>query len=371
MSRIASALLICLLFGLTACRRDPASIVANGNKYFEKGKYKEAIILYKTALKKDPKYGEAYYRMGLADLKMSSIGEAYASFRRAVDLMPSNTDAMAKLADICYFAYSTDSKKYKNMLIELRDLDDNLLKRDPNSFDGLRFAGYLAMVDQKVPEALADFQKANASKPYQPELSMALVQTLLASNRLPEAEKVGRDLIEHQKNYSPMYELLLNLYIKTNRVPEAEQLMKLKIANNPKQELPIVQLAAFYLATQRRAEMETTLQQMLSDPKDFPLAHLTVGRFFGRFRDYDRSRREFEEGMKGASKDKSSYQKAIVELLAFTGKPQEARVIVDEVLKDNPKDTQAIEMRSSLRLLTGKPEEVTAAVSDLQALVAK
>jgi tetratricopeptide (TPR) repeat protein len=371
MQRVASAMLIIMLFTLAACRRDPASIIANGNKYFDRQKYKEAAILYKTALKKDPKNGEAYYRLGLADLKLQAIGEAYSSFRRALDLNPANTDAATKLADICWLVYISDSKKYKTMLTELRDLDDNLLKRDPRSFDGFRFAGYLALADQNIPEALSNFQKANQSKPYVPELSMALANTLLASNRVPEAEKVARDLIDHQKNYAPMYDMLVTLYIKSNRLAEAEALLKEKVANNSKQEVPYLQLAMFYSSTQRRPEMESALQRLLADPKDFPMAHLTVGRFFARLKDFDRARREYDEGLKTGSKEKATYQKAIVELLVNTGKPREAQTILEDVLKDNPKDVQAIQMRSSLRLLTGKPEEVSAAVIDLQALVAK
>src|SRR5262249_4460679 len=62
-----------LLAAAVSCSRDPNAIKArylqNGNKYFEKGKYKEASIMYRTALQKDQKFGEAYYRLALTELK--------------------------------------------------------------------------------------------------------------------------------------------------------------------------------------------------------------------------------------------------------------------------------------------------------------
>ena len=50
---------------LVGCSRDPnvakKRYLENGNKYFAKGKYKEASIMYRNALQKDQRYGLAYY----------------------------------------------------------------------------------------------------------------------------------------------------------------------------------------------------------------------------------------------------------------------------------------------------------------------
>ena len=65
-----STLLRCLpllLLVLASCSRDPKvqaqRYVDNGNKFFAKAKYKEAAIMYRKALSKDPIFGEAYYRL--------------------------------------------------------------------------------------------------------------------------------------------------------------------------------------------------------------------------------------------------------------------------------------------------------------------
>jgi tetratricopeptide (TPR) repeat protein len=375
MLRAVRLCIVPLLILCAACNRDPVSqsrtLVESGNKYYNKSKFKEASILYRKALSKNAKNGEAYYKLGLTELKLQNFGPASQAFRRALDLQPANNDAATKLADIYWLAYASDPRKFKSFLAEIRDLSDGLLKRDPKSFDGLRLAGYLALADQKIPDALAKFEAANQSKPYQPELTMVLVQTLLASNRSADAEALAKNFLARQKNYAPMYDQLLRLYISRSQYAEAEQLLKDKVANNPKQEAFYLQLAGFYLGTQKRPDMESTLQRLLSDSKDFPMAHLTVGRFFFRARDFDRARHEYDEGLKSTPKEKALYQKAIVELLAAQNKNQEAKTIVDEVLKDNPKDAQAIEMRSALLLQGGTPEQIQTAINDLQTLVTK
>jgi tetratricopeptide (TPR) repeat protein len=167
-----------------------------------------------------------------------------------------------------------------------------------------------------------------------------------------------------------MYDQLLALYLARNQMAEAEQTLKEKVANNPKQALFYIQLASFYLGTKRPAEMETTLQRLISNPADFPQARLILGQFFFRIRDLDRARREFETGMQ-ASKDKAPYQKAMVELYFNQGKYQEAKALVTQLLKDNPKDTQAVEYSSALALQTGDPAQIQTAVNDLQGLVTK
>jgi tetratricopeptide (TPR) repeat protein len=117
--------------------------------------------------------------------------------------------------------------------------------------------------------------------------------------------------------------------------------------------------------------MENQIQQILSNPKDFPLGHLTAGRFYMRIHDLDRARREFEEGVRTNSKDKAAYQKEIVRLLAAQTKYGEASQIVNEVLKDNPKDDQAIALHSALQLESGDSNQIQTAINNLQSLVAK
>ncbi len=121
-----STLLRCLpllLVVLASCTSDPKvqaqRAVDQGNKFFAKGKYKEASLMYRRAIAKSPLYGEAYYRMGLTDMKLGGLGEAVQMFRRAIDDKSfQNMDAAVQLANIYLFAAGQSPKQAKQLLDE-------------------------------------------------------------------------------------------------------------------------------------------------------------------------------------------------------------------------------------------------------------
>src|SRR6202171_2166716 len=111
MMRLNLLFILPLLVFVGACNRDPKVVckkyVDNGNKYYDRGKYKEASIMYRNALKKDPRYSDAYYHLGLVDLRLGLYGEAQRALLRAVetDTEKKNIDAVVKLADLHLAAY--------------------------------------------------------------------------------------------------------------------------------------------------------------------------------------------------------------------------------------------------------------------------
>ena len=376
MFRYVRILLIPLLLLGVACNRDPKAqsmkLVENGNKFFAKGKFKEASIMYRRALAKDQKNGEAYFRLGLTSEKLGAWSDAAAAFRRTIDIQKNNTTAMTKLGDIYWMAWGAQpTERNKNLLLELDELSKDLLRNDPKSFDGFRFAGYLALARKNFDDALKAFESAEKAKPFDPDLGLVHAQVLGITKRLGDAEQLARGILEKNKNYAPIYRLLVELYISQNRVKDAEDVLKLQVQNNAKQDNPRITLAAFYQATRRPEDMERTVQEMLSNQKDFPWAHLRVGAFFMTFNDFDRARREFEAGVAEGGEKKRTYQQAIVDLLARQNRPTEALALAEELVKADPKDPVSLAQRSALSVGSGDQQKMNAAVSDLQGLVSK
>ncbi len=104
--RWLSVVLVLFAFG-SACSLDPNSAkkkyLDSGNRYFDRGKYREASIMYRSALKKDVRFAAAYYRLGLTYLKLKDPVSSERALRRAFELMPAGAekdDAGAKLADL-------------------------------------------------------------------------------------------------------------------------------------------------------------------------------------------------------------------------------------------------------------------------------
>jgi len=360
-----------LLVVLSACSRDPKSYVDNGNKFFDKAKYKEAAIMYKKALSKDQRYGEAHYRLALADLKLGALGEAVGELRRAVDLQPDNNDAKVQLANIFVFASTQDQKNGPQLLDEASDLADKLLAKDPNSFDGHRLAGAIALLKKDPKTAVAELQLANQAKPDEAEVTLYYFEALLADKQAAVAEKLARDFISREKTVGAIYDRLYYQYMVDKKLDDAEQILKLKTENNPKSSTFLLQLAAHYVIVNRRADMDAVMRR-LTDEKQFPDGHLLAGDFYyTRLRENDLAKQQWEAGMAAFPKEKATYQKRLVELYAITGSSVQANQLVDALLKENPKDTDAIAMHAALMLNSGNRDQVTQAATELQSLVRK
>jgi len=365
-----------LLLIVASCSRDPKvqakQIVDHGNKFFAKGRYREAALMYRRALQKDLKFGEAYYRLGLTDLKLAAYGDAVHALRRAVELQPNNTDAVTKLADLFLLAAFSDPKHSAEYVKESSDLAGRLVRADPNSYDGHRILAQMALLGGKPADAIKEFEAANAAKPNTPELVTMYFEALVRNDQFPEGEKIAWDLLDKQKTYAPIYNALYVQYMRRNQREQAEKVIKLKVENNPKRANYVLELAQHYYLTNRRPEMDAVIQR-LHDDKTYPEGHLLAGDFFFfRVRELEHAQDEYEAGMKAFPKEKVLYQKRLVELFANqTAKNRDANNLLAEILKENPKDSDAIAMRAALMLQTGNRDQINMAANDLQALVTK
>lgn len=358
-----------------ACSTDPNVVkkkyLDSGNKYYDKGKYKEALIMYRNALRKDMKYGEAYYRAALTELKLGRIGEAAHSLHRAVELQPNNLDAINRLINLYLNAYLGDRKKPKQLVTELKTLSDKLAKSHPSSFEYHRLMGYLALIDDKLKDAIVHFEKANELKPLQPDLVLVYIQSLSADGRKDEAEKLAYEMLKKDPHVGTVYDALFLEYLRQNRLADAERILKSKIENNPKVADNYLQLAAHYFASKRRDDMVAVLKRLSDNEKDFPNAPLLVGDFYLRTKDLDSALQNYRAGIKKLPAQKAVFQKREIESLVLQNKIPEAQNVLQDILKDNPKDDEAIAIRASLLMLTGTRDQLQSAINDLQSVVSR
>ena len=365
---LAFAFTFGLLFS-TACTQSPERLIAAGNKYHAKKKYKEASILYQKAIAKDKTNAEAYYRAGLNLLDAHDMGGAANYFRRAVDLKPDNTDAESKLAEIYLTAYATDPRKFKTLLPDIHDLTAKILKRQPNSFDGLRLQAMLYLTDKNVDKALETFAKANQVKPYSRDLIGWYAQTLASAQRTGEAETLIRDMIAHDKSWGPGYDLLFLLYTRENNRDKAEAVLRERLQSDPTNPVAVQNLASYLAATNRFDEADKTMQRVLSDRKSFPDARQMTGDFYFRTGKYDQAIQQYQAGVNEDQKNALLYQERIIITDQAMGKHDAAMDLARGLASKNPKDATVNEMYASLLLQRGTKADANRSLPELKALV--
>jgi tetratricopeptide (TPR) repeat protein len=383
-SRVFFAVLACAL-GLISCSTDPnvakKRYLEMGNKYFDRGNYKSASIMYRRALEKDKRYGPAYYKLGLTYSKQGSLTLAVANFRRAVDELrkdnPDHWDALMRVTDI-NVAIGRDPQHLK----ESEQNIQQLLAHDPNNFDAHRLNGDLLYVKailarlragkdeaaQDLQDAIGEYRKADSIKPGHTPVVMALAKCSVLQGNAAAAEELYRQVIDKDKAHVAAYNELYRLYMWESKRDDGEKLLKLAFQNNPKDYIFLSTLAAHYSLENRRQDMIGVLQQIKSHAKDFPPAYQVVGDFYVRMGDPDSAIREFKEGIAKDPSRKATYQKDMISVLIGQHKRGEAAEINQQILKDNPNDSDARSLEAGFLLDKG---DVTRALSELQAVATR
>ena len=384
--RTLAIVALALVAALTGCSRDPKVVrkryLDSGNKYYDRGKYKEARIMYLDALQKDMRYGPAYYKLGLTAIKIGPIQDAVSALRKAVELLPPDDpehwDAMVKLSDI----YLLVAREQKQFMDETEDYCTKILKHDPNSFDGhrltadLRFAQSIAAyrVAEKdeskdlLRKAIAEYEHANTLKPGEEGVLMQLARAHTALNELDVAEKLYQQIIDKNKTFQFAYSELYKLYVFERKLPEGEAILKKAFQNNPKQYGYLTTLALHYSLQGRRDDMVAVLGQIKSHAADFDQAYMVVGDFYLRVGDGDTAIREYKEGISKDPKRKTTYQKKMIEVYMRQGKKAEAADLNSAILKDDPNDNDAKGLAATFLLDRG---DVARAITELQAVVTR
>lgn len=371
-ARIVAAAAVLLI--LSACALTPGGArdryFARGKRSYDQGNWADASLNFRKAIRRDARFGDAYYYLGLAEVKRQGFQEAFRALYRAAELNPQNTDAKVKFADICLTFYVLDSRRPKFLYDQISKISKDLLGKDPKSFDGLRYKAEMARAEGRLTDAIAVFREADGRKPGQPEIVLSLAQTLIGAKQAAEGEKLAAGYVDRRPDFGPMYDVLYLYYLQSSRNADAENILKRKLENIPGKPEYIQQLAAHYFQSNRRSEGAAVLQRMLDDSKTFPQARFQIGDFYFRMGDLSEAIVQYEAGAAAAAsvQDKSQYRKRVIEVYLTQKRFDAAMKIVEQLLREDPKDVEVVAAQAFLLLESGKTENGAEAVKVLKGL---
>jgi len=361
---------------LAGCSFDPDTAkrkyLENGNKYFARGKYREASIMYRSALKKDRRYGEAYYRLGLAEIRRQQIPSAVAALRRAVELQPDNEDAKVELANIYLISYTVSPSKKEEIRGEIQRLTYLILKSNPGSFHAFRIQGQLALFDRDYKTSLAHFEAAEKIKPGDPDVTLGSCQALNALNQFERCEQIAWGLIQRQPKFEPVYDLLYRYYLDRNRIDDASRVLEEKLSNNFNKAGNILALARHYWVYGKPELTAKTFERVFAARHLYPNGRRMAAEFYWRSGDPQTALGHLRAGIReNQGPERQACERRMVEVLADQGNLEEARRMLASLLKANPKDPDLAALRASLAISSGAARELAAEVRELETIVRK
>lgn len=355
---LSASALVLSLFLLQACSSAKRMVAERyyrqGLDLYKERKFDEAAIAFRKAIQKSPQWGEPYYQLALCDLaRGGDVTRALVSLRRAMALMPQNTDVKVRLAWLHILGYVQHGAIEDFPLRQAKEISESLLKQKPDSFEGQLLAGQVALLEKKPKEALAWFEKALAQKPESPQAlaSVGIAQVSLGLES--EAEQSLRKAVEKEPGLGPAWDTLYLLAMRQRRLADAEAICRLRIEKRPKDPAGRLMLAGHFFRLERTKEMEAALEPFLRSDGGYANGQLIVGDFYrsiGRLAD---ARALYEAGLKQAEQDpaaRTEYRKRLASLLLLEGKREEAEKAYTDVLQDAPKDPESRARRALLLL---------------------
>jgi tetratricopeptide (TPR) repeat protein len=358
----AIGFLIAALF--TGCSRDPnvrkQKFLESGDRYFAKGKYREAAIQYSNAVQIDSRFGQAHYQLGQTYLKLGDSARAFQELSRTVELVPDNYRAHIDLSNLLVTARNPDGSPNEDYLKQARvhlDLLHEKQPQNPEVFEA--WADYYA-ADNNEGAAIQEMQKAIAADPNRSESYLALLQ--LRANLPDKAEANFKKAAALDPQAMNAQLALGGFYQSRNRKPEAEQQFKHAIELAPKNPSPREALVRLYMAEGNKAEAETLLKQSKADLSDNSEGYRMLGDFYFAYGDLDKAIAEYSSLYDDHPRDilvKRNY----VQLLVLKNRLPEATKINNELLKSNPHDIDALIYRAQIQL---RQNDAAGAVDSLQ-----
>ena len=359
-SRGANALIACIAAAalLAGCSRDPNArrkeYFDSGMRYFQRAKYHEAAIQFQNSLQADPYYSDAHYELAQCFLKDGAWTTAYQELLRTLELDPKDARAMADLGKLLLAGRKFD---------DARDHAQAALQLDPHSADAQMVLANADAAMGREEKGIAEAKTAVTIAPKRADAHLNLAILELRAGHNPEAEASFLNSIAVDANYLPARLSLGQFYQKQQRWPEAETQLRAAIAAAPAATAPRTALAALYLAEGRKDDAEHALVEAKGALREDPEGYRMLGDFYLSNGDTQKALVEFASLAKAHPKD-LRVKKTYIQLLILANRGAEAKSWNDEILRANPKDTDAQILRAELLSHDGRQTEALAILQD-------
>jgi tetratricopeptide (TPR) repeat protein len=352
---------VCVLAALlTGCSRDPnvrkQKYLESGQRYFDKGQYREAEIQFENAIQVDSRFADAHYKLALAAMKLQQWPTAYQELLTTVQLQPDQYAAHLDMANLLILGRQfNDAKEHLDLLAQ---------KQPDNPDVYIARANYYAATSNTTA-ALADMQKALQLDPNRSDsyLNLALLQ--VRGQQWDAAEVNFKKAVALNPKSMNALVSLGSFYQTRGRFPEAEQVFRRAIETAADDPSPRLSLAALYMAENKPGQAEEFLRQ---SKKDFPndsVGYRMLGDFYFANNQFDKATAEYAVLYQDHAKD-LVVKKNYIQLLILKDRLDEARKLNDEVVKAKRDDPDAQVYKGEIEIRSGKASD---AVNTLQAVL--
>ena len=338
---------------LTGCSRDPnvrkQKYLESGERYFDKGQYREAAIQFENAIQVDARFTDAHYKLALTALKLQQWPSAYQELATTVQLQPDQYAAHLDLANLLILG---------GRLNEAKEHLDLLTQKQPNNPDVyIALSNYDAGTNNTTA-ALADMQKAMQLDPARSDSYLNLAMLQMRGQQWDAAEQSFKKAVELNPKSTNALVALGNFDQTRGRFPEADELFHQAIQNSPDDPTPRLSLAGLYMAENKLGQAEEFLRQSKNDFPNNSVGYRMLGDYYYSNNQLDKATTEYAALYQDHPRD-MIVKKNYIQLLILKDRLDEARKLNDELLKAKSDDPDVKIYKAEIDIRSGHANEAT------------
>lgn len=343
-----------------ALQLDPADAYANFHMAQVADKLqgpRAALVLYQRIPDTSPVYPAAQVGLARAFLAIDAMDKALAAVGQVLAGNPNNADALMVRAGV--FARWGD---------DVRAVQDarSVLRADPNHIEAVIFLARMAMRDGHAEEAIAQLNQALLAHPRHAALQTALAEFLEQQGDTQQALQLLQESQHAQPQELSHRVRIAEVYARMGRLDDAEKTLRDALAILPGSDEARLALVDFISRQRDPGAAEHLLSSYIEQqPQDYAL-RFGLAALYERAQDGEQVKQVYRDIITRdpAGIDGRLARLKLAQWLAQHGARDEAEVLLDDDVKNNVADSEALLLRARLALDRGA---VDRAVPDIRA----
>ncbi|HEY0762128.1 MAG TPA: tetratricopeptide repeat protein [Pyrinomonadaceae bacterium] len=360
--------LFCLLFaatiflaGCTDPEKAKAQHLERGEAFLKETKFQEATLEFRNAIQIDDKSAPAHWGLARAFEGLERFPEMLDELRKVVSLDQNNLDARIKLGNY----YLAGSRGRADVIGESERLAKEILQKDPNNIEGHILMGSVLFSQNQKDAAFKELNHAVELDPSRVESYLSLARFYIVNKETDKAEALFKKAISVNGN-SPLGHTEYGKFLaQSNRLAEAEAELRKGVEVGPTDRNARFMLASYYVVTRQYDKAEESYKALANLQATKPEGQAVLADFYSTVGRTDEAIKIYQDILAKAP-DYTRGRYRLGEILLAKGDIQGATAQVDEVLKKDQHDRQALLLRARMRAQSGQADGMKNAIEDLQ-----
>jgi len=335
------ATLVVSLYACGGAEERKEKYLEKGKTYFEEKNYDKAKIEFKNVLQIDPKFADAYFYMGQLEEKNKELRKSLGNYQKAIELDPKHTLAKIKLAKIYVIAGTEEYiKKANNLLGQVK-------QEQPDNSEAELISATIKFKDGDKAQAMSDIEKVVKKDVQLVEGIRLLASIYTTKGEEAKAVKLLTKGAKDNPDNIPLRVNLAKLLAKNKDYSAAEKYLKQAISIEPEKYSLQVALSSFYATSGQDDKAESVLRSAIEqDDEDAKRYLMLIEMLASKI-----SIQKAEEELKQAITDKPDLYElkfAQVNFYVKTGKRDEAKLVLKQVIEDKSYGVEGVKARNLL-----------------------